>query len=195
MDSEELKQLLVKLAGIAERLDARSESAVQRVEHAGAALDQRARWLADSADGFTQSSLQAIKAQAGAAIDRGVGQAAEQCNARLRETSESAASVARELDDVRSRLSRERRTWLWFGLGALAIGSLLSVAAAGYAVMTSKAQVERHRIEAVLLRAYNEADVTLCDSQLCAHVDAKGPRHGENKQYQRVMPRAQPQAR
>lgn len=54
---------------------------------------------------------------------------------------------------------------------------------------SSRAEVERHRIEAALLRAYNRADVTLCGERLCANIDERGARFGERGQYRPVEAR------
>jgi hypothetical protein len=189
MDSDDLKELIVTLAAVADRLDQRSESAVQRVERTGATLHQSADRLGSNTQAFARDVLQAIEKHSGEAIARGTGQAVEQCNAQLRNAAQTATASARELDQMRDAMRRERRTWVWLVSGALIVGSMLSVGAAGYAVTTSKRQVERNRIEADLLRAYNAADVTLCGGKLCANVDISGARSGDQKQYRPVKPR------
>ena len=44
--------------------------------------------------------------------------------------------------------------------------------------------IEDNQITADLMRAFNRADVVLCEkNQLCANVDTKGKRYGDHKQY------------
>lgn len=192
MDIENSKQLAVKLAGIAQRLAERSESATRRVEQAGAALDQCAGRLAASADEFARTSLHAIERQAGGVIAHGLGRAVESCRAKLQDTERTALSATHELLQARDALQRERRIWIWSASTALVVGAALSVAAALYAVAASRSELARHEMEGALLRAYNQADVTLCDGRLCANVELDGERHGDLQQYRLVKPRPGP---
>jgi hypothetical protein len=102
----------------------------------------------------------------------------------------AASAAARTLESERQALSRERRTWLWLGSGALLVASMLAMVSAFYAVVTSRKEVERNQIAADLLRAYDQADVTLCGHRLCANVDDRGARQGADNQYRLVKPRA-----
>jgi hypothetical protein len=49
--------------------------------------------------------------------------------------------------------------------------------------------IRENQIDAALMQAYNRADVSLCQGRLCANVDAKGARYGDDKQYLIVKPR------
>lgn len=189
MDMDELKQLVVKLAVIADRLDQRSEFAVTRVEQCGAALDHSADRLGSSAGSFAREALASIDRQSSEVIARGLGREIGNCIAHLQETKREASASAREFEQMRTVLRRERRTWVWLGLGALLTGSVLAIAAAGYAVKASRDEVRRNAIEATLLRAYNQADVSLCDGRLCANIDDSIPGLGDRKQYRHVKPR------
>lgn len=86
----------------------------------------------------------------------------------------AASAAARTLESERQALSRECRTWLWLGSGALLVASMLAMVSAFYAVVTSRKEVERNQIAADPLRAYDQADVTLCGHRLCANVDDRG---------------------
>nr|MDO6953614.1 relaxation protein [Xanthomonas vasicola] len=50
-------------------------------------------------------------------------------------------------------------------------------------------QIKDNQLRAELLRAYNAADVTLCNGQLCANVETKGAAYGDRRQYRQVKPR------
>ncbi|OWF62164.1 relaxation protein, partial [Xanthomonas vasicola pv. vasculorum] len=50
-------------------------------------------------------------------------------------------------------------------------------------------QIKDNQLRAELLRAYNAADVTLCNGQLCANVETKGRSYGDRRQYRQVKPR------
>jgi hypothetical protein len=187
---EDLKQLVLKLAAIAQRLDARSDNAVMRVERSADALAISATALHADSERFTQHVLQAIAAQAGALLERGVGQAVDRCNARLQGTADAAASVTRDLDQQRQALQRERRGLVWRAATALIAGSAIAIAGCAYWGMKSRDEVAANRIEAALLRAYNQADVTLCaGGRLCAKVEGDGRRNGGKPRYRLVKTR------
>jgi hypothetical protein len=190
MDVEELKQLVLKLAAIAERLDERSENAVLRIERSADGLGVSAAGLHADSDRFAQQVLQAITEQAGSVLERGVGQAVDRCNMRLRGTTDAAAATARDLDVLRQELQRERRNWVWRGTTALLAGSALAIGASSYWALKSRDEIERSQVEAALLRAYNQADVTLCEGgRLCANVEDDSRRHGDRRQYRAVKSR------
>lgn len=189
METEQLKTLIVQLAAVVERLDQRSESAVQRVEQSSIALDRSAQHLGSSASGFSREVAQALQQQSADIIGKGLSGAVEQFNRQLGHTARLATAAADEFEQQRKALNRERKAWLWLGCGALLIGSLLSIGTAIYAVKQSRQELAGNRVEATLLHAYNRADVTLCDGALCANIDSKGPRYGDTKQYRPVKPR------
>lgn len=189
MDTEELKTLIVQLAAVVERLDQRSEAAVRRVEQAGAELSRSAQQLGSSSGSFTREVSQALQSQSGEIIGRGLGGAVERFNGQLAGTARTASSAAGELEAQSKALNRERRTWLSLGLSALLIGSLLAIGAAVYAVRQSRQEIARNQVEARLLQAINQADVTLCGEHICANVDTAAPRAGNAKQYLPVKSR------
>jgi hypothetical protein len=189
-DIEDLKQLVLKLSVIAERLDARSENAVLRIEGSADALGLSAAGLHADSHRFTQQVLQAVTAQAGHLLGRGVDQAVNRCNARLHATADVAAAIARNLDEQRQGLQRERRGWVWRAATALIAGSAMAVAGCAYWGMKSRDEIAANQIEGALLRAYNHADVTLCaGGRLCANVEGDGGRRGGKSQYRLVRPR------
>jgi len=71
-----------------------------------------------------------------------------------------------------------------------AFGSvLLLLLGGGWLLWQYRADIDHNRISAELLRAYNQADVTLCDGRLCANVDEKGKAYGDQKQYRPIQAR------
>lgn len=186
MEADDLKTLALRLAALGERLDQRSEAAGRRVEQAAAALDRGAQQLSASTAGFTRDVAQALRQQAGEIVGSGIGAAAGAFDQQVRDAAKSASAAARGLEAEVQALRRERRTWAWMGGGALLVGGLLAVGASLFAVYEGRRQLAQQRIEAELLRAYNRADVTLCDGALCANVDDAGPRRGDRKQYRPV---------
>lgn len=50
-------------------------------------------------------------------------------------------------------------------------------------------EIRRNQLSADLLKAYNAADVTLCEGRLCANVDVKSEKFGDKAQYRPVRDR------
>jgi len=61
---DDVKQLLVKLAVIAEQLDTRSRGALQRIDTSATALDRSAQRWTEGGEDFSRKALETIGAQA-----------------------------------------------------------------------------------------------------------------------------------
>ena len=84
------------------------------------------------------------------------------------------------------RLDTLHHALVWKVLMIL-LGSLFLLLGGGiWLLWQYKGEIERNYVEAELLRAYNHADVMLCDGRLCAKIDKRGKKYGE---YQLVKPR------
>lgn len=78
----------------------------------------------------------------------------------------------------------EKRIMLVVSIIVVGVVALLFSAVAG--VWYFKGEIERNQIEVHMLHAYNQADVSLCDGQLCVRIDKKGKHYGD---YVLVAPR------
>ena len=75
-------------------------------------------------------------------------------------------------------------------IGGVTVAMLLLTVIGGGGLLWHFQGVIRHQqITAELLRAYNTADVTLCNGRLCANVDGGGERFGADNQYRIVKSR------
>jgi hypothetical protein len=191
IDADDLKTLALRLAALGERLDQRSEVASRRVEQAAAVLDRGAQQFSASTAGFTRDVAHSLRQQAGEIVGSGIGAAAGAFDQQVRAAAKSVSAATRALETEVQALRRERRTWAWMGGGSMLVAGLLAVGASLFAVTEGRKQLAQQRIEAELLRAYNRADVTLCDGALCANVDDAGPRRGDRKQYRPVRLRGE----
>lgn len=129
MSQDELKSVILQFGAIAERLTQRNAQAAQQVEQAGADLDRRATQLTGSAGTLARSVIRAVEQQAGHAVQQGIAQVLDGCNAQLKATAQAAELTGQNLRDLHRQLQRERRNWVWIGSGALLLGALLSVGA------------------------------------------------------------------
>ena len=94
MDAEALKALVIQLAAVAERLDQRSQSAVQQVEQAGARLEQRAHRLGSSSAEFTREVSNALQRQSGEFLGKGLGDSIGEFNSQLTSCARAAQPTA-----------------------------------------------------------------------------------------------------
>lgn len=81
------------------------------------------------------------------------------------------------------------RHLLWKVVGVCLASLALVVLGGGWLSRHYYEEIRRHQVSAQLLQAYDAADVTLCDGRLCANIDPKGDRFGEDDQYRPVRDR------
>ncbi|PPJ44182.1 hypothetical protein C0063_07920 [Pseudoxanthomonas sp. KAs_5_3] len=84
---------------------------------------------------------------------------------------------------------------MWFATTA---GTLLLVLLVGGVVLgyyrrelsTVKDELERYENAIPVLEAYYASDAVICGDRVCVHIDPKGQRAGDKRQYQQAKPRA-----
>ena len=111
---------------------------------------------------------------------------------REREVATFRQQMTAVLEDHDARIGDALRPRVARAWQCVAIVSLLGVVLVGGAVWLSTHYIrviDQNRLSADLLKAYNRADVTLCDGSLCARVDTKGRRWGEKGEYMPVRAR------
>src|SRR3546814_766339 len=121
-----LKQSLLKLATIANQLDARSAQAVQRVEASTNSLDQGMHRLESGATRLASEALQVIREQDRQAVTQGTAQALGELDSQLQTGIQAAQRAALDMDEQCKRLARMQGGLVWKALVALTIGSLLA---------------------------------------------------------------------
>lgn len=179
-DIDALAERTLELAVVARALDERSERATTSMEGLARELAAATAQLGHLGDRIAHEATQAIARQARSGIDGAVAAALAASSTAL----DAHARRVRELDGTlragSDAVARLHRRWLVVAPALLLTGCALAVAGTLAWTAQARRDVERHRIEAALLRAYNEADVTLCGGRLCARVDsaARADRHG-----------------
>src|SRR3546814_17756657 len=113
-----LKQSLLKLATIANQLDARSAQAVQRVEASTDSLDQGMHRLESGATRLASEALQVIREQARQAVTQGTAQALGELASQLQTGLQAAQRAALTMDDKCNPPSPMTGGRVWETLGA-----------------------------------------------------------------------------
>lgn len=185
MYEEGTKKLTSQVAMLLERLSRMSESMEERQRQAMEQQERTVRALPDVLRQVANQTLSGMAEDATQSVRTGlnepladVAQRADQHQRFMQASTEAMARTQRKLIGFTHKA-------IWLVAGLLLI--ILPVVATGSYLGWHYSQViAQHRIEADLLRAYNQADVRLCDARLCARVDRSDKRYGD---YLPVKPR------
>ncbi|WP_426285398.1 hypothetical protein [Luteibacter sp. E-22] len=167
----QMAMMVERLSRMSESMDARHREATKQQERTVQALPGIMRQAADV-------TLGAIAADATRTVRTGL-------NEPFSEVAREAAEHQRVMQastDAMVRIQRKLAGFVnkavWLVVGVLAV--LLSVlVVGGYLGWHYKQVIAQQRIEADLLRAYNQADVRLCGERLCARVGRTDKRYGD----------------
>lgn len=110
-------------------------------------------------------------------------------NAYEQRLREAGTQLQQSTDALSRRIEAMDRIhrWLIWKVAAVTFGCLVLLSCGGgWLLWKYRGEIRDHQVQAELLRAYNQADVNLCDGQLCARVETGGKKYGE---YVRVKPR------
>lgn len=180
---EKVRQSLVKLLAIADRLDARNAQTVQELAAATAALDRGVERLDAGGEHFANSALQLIGDHAQQSIAQGAAEAAAAFRQQMQRCADTAQSAARAMDEQRRGLTSARRSLVWNGLLALLIGSLLAAGGAAWIAHRSMQDLAQAHFGQDILQATQRGAITRCGESLCVKVEQKPRRYGRDGQY------------
>jgi hypothetical protein len=186
-DIDDVKQLLVKLAVIAEQLDTRSRGALQRIDASAAMLDRSAQRWAEGAEGFSRKVLDTLGAQARESIAGATRQALEPLEAQLHRSAETARWAAEALAEQRKLLTQAQRSLVHRGLLALLVGSLVAVIGSGWMTWRS---MHRAALDDELMQAARSGALVHCPDSpsLCVRIGSRPRRSGNRGEYLVVQP-------
>ena len=190
MDAQDLTDLISKTAMLMEQFDRRCGAIEQRMQSLGGELQRTAQQVPSivrqSADGSLVSLPGLVMEKLGGGLDRPMHDYQQRVAVAGREVESAAQALAGQF----RRMERLHRLVVWKTAAAVA-GCLALLLAGGVWLSMHYAGVIRdNQLSAELLRAYNGADVTLCDGgRLCANIDVRARRYGERGQYVPVVPR------
>lgn len=182
-NSEDLKQSLIELSTVANRLDARSRQATQQIVTSTATLDQGVQRLEAGAARFANDVLRAISGQAQHVIAKGTEQAVDAFNQQLQQSTSSAKWAANAMAEQRQLLTTAQTTLVWKGLIALIIGSLLAVGGSGYVAWNNMREVKSAKFGQDILQATQTGKLTHCGDVLCVKLGKRLKRYDKDSQY------------
>lgn len=190
MQEDELTVLIDKTATL-----------MAQYERRGAAIDARLQALGDTLQGLTRqlptvvrtsadSVLQTLPAEMGSMMRNGLGQSIGDYRQRLDAAGHDIEKASQALAGQISRLQWLHRQLIWKTTAAVVLTLGLLLAGGAWLSLHYTRLIRDNQLSAELLKAYNGADVILCgNGKLCANVDTRGARYGDNRQYLPVRPR------
>ena len=123
--------------------------------------------------------MQRIPSEVMGSVRTGIERPVAAYEKRLHEAGGLLQTGSQALATQLQRMERLHKQLVWKVAG-ITLGSLMLLLAGG--AWLSKHyydEIRKNQVSADLLKAYNQADVTLCDGRLCAKVDKRGKRQGE----------------
>ncbi len=188
MRQDETEQRLAKVSALMELFERNCVAMDQRLQSLAEGLQGAASQLPAVVGQAADRSLQILPGQVIDRVKDGLQQPVQNYQQRLDSAggkiSEGAQALARQLQ----RMEQLHRLLVW-KVATITAGCLVLMIAGGLWLSTHYAGVIReNQLTADLLRAYNAADVSICDGRLCANVDPTAKRHGSKSEYLLVRP-------
>lgn len=172
MNEEAAAVLVSKIAALVEQFD-------RRCEQTGRELRQLTQQIPNMVRQSADEQMRRIPNEVMGSVRGGIEQPVAAYEQRLHEAGELLQSGSQALAVQLQRMERLHKQLVWKVIG-ITLGSLLVLLASG--ALLSKhyyGEIRKHQISADLLKAYNQADVKVCDGRLCARVEKKNKRYGE----------------
>ncbi|QHG87866.1 MULTISPECIES: relaxation protein [Xanthomonas] len=189
MNAQNPMELVSKTAALMEQFERRCAELEQLQRHLAQQLEQVAQSLPTVVTRSAEQTLQRVPDTLIRSIQQGLDQPVAGFEKRLQQAGGLIGEGAQSLSDQLKRIERGQRLLLWKG-AAVVLGSLLLLlGGGGWLLSQYRQEIRDNQLRAELLRAYNAADVTLCEGRLCANVETKGAAYGERRQYRPVKPR------
>lgn len=189
MQEDALNRVISRSAALMEQFERRShtvEEHWQSLSHeVQASTQQLPGLIKQSAD----SSLRTLPDQVLSKVREGLEQPVRDYQQQLRAAGAEVNGGAHALAQQIERMERVHRLLIWKVVGVTAASLLLLLAGGLWLSMHYTSVIRENQLSAELMKAYNAADVVLCEGKLCVNVDAKSKRYGSKGEYQPVKDR------
>jgi hypothetical protein len=189
MTEQGVIDLVSRTAALMEQYERASTGIQRQLATLTQAAQESTRQLPAAAKQSADGLLANLPGQVMQQVQKGLDQSTFQAQQRLEIVASQTAQRVEEMGRLIQRFHQIARLLIWKMVGVAAVSLVCLLVGGIWLANHYYAVIRENQLDAALMQAYNHADVTLCQAQLCANVDAKGARFGDNKQYLIVKPR------
>jgi hypothetical protein len=177
---------LVQAASVMERVARLNQELSQSNLRAADTLERTANAMPIILQNATQTTLGQFTSDIAKAVHGGLSQPLGDFNRYLIDSVKHIDGIKHGMVQSRDQVAAVVDKLRWLVVGVLAT-MLLSIVAGGGLLWHYRSVIADNQFRADLMRAYNQADVRLCDDgRLCARVDRSDKRYGD---YAPIKPR------
>ncbi|HIE5097084.1 relaxation protein [uncultured Stenotrophomonas sp.] len=191
VNEHDLDALVARTALLMAQFQRMQADLEQQQSQAIASLEQLSRILPVQLRSSADAALGAVGREGAAMVQGALQQPLKAYETQLAQSATRLADSAQTLAGSIDQQRRVARSVAWKSVASAVAAVSLVLGGGAWLGTRYRADLERDRIQAELMRAYNQADVVLCGKpqRLCANVDSKGPAYGEGRRYRPVRPR------
>ena len=189
MQAEELEALISNTAALMEQFERRCVSIEQRLQASALSLHNLTEQVPATVKQAADDSLQAMPSQmlskALEGLDKPVHDYQQHLHAAGHEIGTSSSALALQI----KQMQQVHQLLIWKAIGVTATCLLLLLVGGIWLSMHYYSVIHDNQLTADMMKAYNSADVVMCEGHLCANVDPKGQHFGSKGEYQPIRQR------
>ncbi len=189
MDTDRITDLVASVSALMERFERRTQQIEGSLQAAHRQLHELSQQLPETLRRAADTEMQHLRGSVVSAVDAGIGQSVSIYQTRLETSGQDVRQASHALAAQIQAARTLHRHLLWKVVGVCLASLALLVLGGGWLSSHYYDEIRRHQLSAQLLKAYDAADVTLCDGRLCANIDPEGEAFGEEDQYRPVRDR------
>lgn len=184
MTTEDLKDLSLKLAAIADMLDQRSQQAATAAAQGAQQLQYVAQGLNQQGQQMAQTVIGAVSANAKQAIEAGTAESLDKLRKELQQAQASAGDSAKLIAEQAKALQKSQKTLVARAGIALLVGAVVVAAVSAYFAWHTRQLFKQADFAQDILDAANSGAITRCGQDgLCVRIGESPVRYGRKGEY------------
>lgn len=189
MDIHQTANLVASVSALMERFERRTQQIESSLQAAHQQLQHLAQQVPEAVHRAADTEMQKLRGGVVSAVDAGIGQSVSAYEGRMQAAGQQVQQASHALSAQLDGSRQLHKHLLWKVAGVCLASLALIVLGGGWLSRHYYDEIRRYQLSAELLKAYDAADVTLCGGKLCANVDPKGGKFGDQGQYRPVRDR------
>ena len=174
MGTEEVKEVIVKVAKLTDHFEQRGDKVVQSTLQAAQSLNQAAQNAANTSERITAKALDNFRDVAGDVLLQGIREPLKDCDKTLQSSAYKIEVSAHQLEQKMKQMQNMHTANAWKAFIASAVGSLAIIGVAVYMFMSAKQEIKRTDWISSINSAVASGKLAACtDGGICALIDKK----------------------